>query len=217
MFFTFVHIVFWRTIRWMIYSRFLGSSDAYFSQAISTFSWKGKSILDNRLRPLANCQSWLLKELAIILMDKIDMIWLEGDYVKVCCQISCNGGKKVEEVLREDGLIWLQGKELGRMSAPQVAGAAAGAVTGAVPYWRAAGLSYVAYANACAAHLRKCLKEPFKTQSATREQVHYKFSNWEDGVPQPSSKSYVLACVSRAGLNFLISIDVSRSSAWNFR
>ncbi|CAM6087501.1 unnamed protein product [Calypogeia fissa] len=73
------------------------------------------------------------------------------------------------------------------MSAPQAAGAAAGAaaaVTGAAPYWRSAGLSYVAYANACAVHLRKCLKEPFKTQTANREKVHYKFAEWVDGVPQ---------------------------------
>ncbi|CAM6129158.1 unnamed protein product [Calypogeia fissa] len=72
------------------------------------------------------------------------------------------------------------------MSAPQAAAGVATAVTGAAPYWRSAGLSYVAYANACAVHLRKCLKEPFKTQTANREKVHYKFAEWVDGVPQKS-------------------------------
>eukprot|EP00850_Spirogloea_muscicola_P003053 SM000012S25315 [mRNA] locus=s12:198228:198635:- [translate_table: standard] len=51
-------------------------------------------------------------------------------------------------------------------------------------YWRAAGMTYLSYANACAAHLRACLKEPYKTQVATREAVHYKLSKWSDGQAQ---------------------------------
>lgn len=63
---------------------------------------------------------------------------------------------------------------------------------GAAPYWRAAGMTYVAYANQCAVMLRKCQKEPFKTQSATREQVQYKFTLWVDGVPQKAGASLAL-------------------------
>jgi F-type H+-transporting ATPase subunit epsilon len=57
-----------------------------------------------------------------------------------------------------------------------------------MPYWRAAGMTYVGYANACAVLVRKCMKEPFKSQTATRERVHFKLSQWLDGVAQPSSK-----------------------------
>ncbi|KAJ7522731.1 hypothetical protein O6H91_18G024400 [Diphasiastrum complanatum] len=57
---------------------------------------------------------------------------------------------------------------------------------GAAPFWRAAGMTYVSYANTCAALVRNCLKEPFKTQALTREQVHYKISKWSDGVPEKS-------------------------------
>ncbi|CAK9223906.1 unnamed protein product [Sphagnum troendelagicum] len=53
-----------------------------------------------------------------------------------------------------------------------------------MPYWRAAGMTYVGYANACAVLVRKCMKEPFKSQTATRERVHFKLSQWLDGVPQ---------------------------------
>ncbi|EFJ14592.1 hypothetical protein SELMODRAFT_29765, partial [Selaginella moellendorffii] len=54
----------------------------------------------------------------------------------------------------------------------------------ATAYWRVAGMTYMSYANACATHLRKCLKEPYKTQTAAREQVHYKITKWVDGVAQ---------------------------------
>jgi F-type H+-transporting ATPase subunit epsilon len=57
-----------------------------------------------------------------------------------------------------------------------------------MPYWRAAGMTYVGYANACAVLVRKCMKEPFKSQTATRERVHFKLSQWLDGVPQQPSK-----------------------------
>ncbi|KAH9564943.1 hypothetical protein CY35_04G050400 [Sphagnum magellanicum] len=53
-----------------------------------------------------------------------------------------------------------------------------------MPYWRAAGMTYVGYANACAVLVRKCMKEPFKSQTATREKVHFKLSQWLDGVAQ---------------------------------
>mgnify|MGYP000701068174 FL=1 len=51
------------------------------------------------------------------------------------------------------------------------------------PFWRAAGMTYVAYVNTCASLIRKCLKEPHKAQAAQREQVYYKVSMWEDGRP----------------------------------
>ncbi len=57
-----------------------------------------------------------------------------------------------------------------------------------MPYWRAAGMTYVGYANACAVLVRKCMKEPFKSQTATREKVHFKLSQWLDGVAQQASK-----------------------------
>ncbi|CAI5467324.1 unnamed protein product [Closterium sp. Yama58-4] len=50
-------------------------------------------------------------------------------------------------------------------------------------YWRAAGMTYLAYANQCAAHLRACLKEPLKSQAIAREQVYYKVVQWKEGVP----------------------------------
>ena len=48
-------------------------------------------------------------------------------------------------------------------------------------YWRAAGLTYLAYANKCASHVRACLKEPAKSAAIAREEVHYKVSKWVDG------------------------------------
>ncbi|BBM99124.1 F-type H+-transporting ATPase subunit epsilon [Marchantia polymorpha subsp. ruderalis] len=78
------------------------------------------------------------------------------------------------------------------MSAPQAAQAAGQVAQAAAPYWRNAGMSYVAYANACAQHLRNCLKEPHKTAAANREAVHYKFSVWENGVAgKPSIRSTI--------------------------
>ncbi|KAI5065590.1 hypothetical protein GOP47_0020285 [Adiantum capillus-veneris] len=54
------------------------------------------------------------------------------------------------------------------------------------PFWRAAGMTYVAYVNTCSSLVRKCLKEPHKSEAATREQVFYKVSMWEEGIPQKS-------------------------------
>ena len=53
-------------------------------------------------------------------------------------------------------------------------------------------MTYLSYANACAGHLRACLKEPFKTQIATREQVHYKIAKWSEGAPEKSVVREVL-------------------------
>ncbi|MCI20041.1 ATP synthase subunit epsilon mitochondrial-like, partial [Trifolium medium] len=43
------------------------------------------------------------------------------------------------------------------------------ASTGAVPFWRAAGMTYITYSNICANLVRNCLKEPHKTEALSRE------------------------------------------------
>ncbi|CDY54319.1 BnaC02g47420D [Brassica napus] len=43
------------------------------------------------------------------------------------------------------------------------------ASTAAVPFWRAAGMTYIRYSNICANIVRNCLKEPFKAESMSRE------------------------------------------------
>eukprot|EP01018_Ginkgo_biloba_P002931 Gb_12598 [translate_table: standard] len=55
------------------------------------------------------------------------------------------------------------------------------AATAAAPFWRAAGMTYVAYANVCASMVRNCLKEPYKSDAITRERVHYSVCKWVDG------------------------------------
>ncbi len=54
----------------------------------------------------------------------------------------------------------------------------------AAPYWRTAGMTYLSYANTCAAMVRNCLKEPFKTKVLQREHAYYKFQPYVDGAPQ---------------------------------
>ncbi|KAF5747727.1 hypothetical protein HS088_TW05G00454 [Tripterygium wilfordii] len=54
----------------------------------------------------------------------------------------------------------------------------------AVPFWRAAGMTYISYSNICANLLRNCLKEPFKSEALAREKVHFSVSKWVDGKPQ---------------------------------
>lgn len=62
------------------------------------------------------------------------------------------------------------------------------AVTAAVPFWRAAGMTYIGYSNVCAALVRSCLKEPFKTELSSREKVHFSLSKWTDEKQQKPSK-----------------------------
>ncbi|KAL5769164.1 hypothetical protein ACOSP7_015723 [Xanthoceras sorbifolium] len=60
----------------------------------------------------------------------------------------------------------------------------------AMTFWRAAGMTYVNYSNLCAKMVRNCLKEPYKTEAISREQVHYTISKWTDGKPEkPSIRS----------------------------
>ena len=54
----------------------------------------------------------------------------------------------------------------------------------AVPFWRAAGMTYITYSNICANLVRNCLKEPYKTEALSREKVHFSISKWTDGKPE---------------------------------
>jgi len=62
--------------------------------------------------------------------------------------------------------------------------AATTAVQAAAPYWRNAGMTYLSYANTCAALVRNCLKEPFKTKALQREHAYYKVQPYAEGAPQ---------------------------------
>ncbi|KAL6335781.1 hypothetical protein AAG906_039544 [Vitis piasezkii] len=63
----------------------------------------------------------------------------------------------------------------------------------AVPFWRAAGMTYISYSNICANLVRNCLKEPFKSEALTREKVHFSISKWDNGVPRspPSVQTHL--------------------------
>ncbi|CAL5427716.1 unnamed protein product [Camellia sinensis] len=54
----------------------------------------------------------------------------------------------------------------------------------AVPFWRAAGMTYITYSNICANMVRNCLKEPYKSEALAREKVHFSVAKWVDGKPQ---------------------------------
>ncbi|KAL7257861.1 hypothetical protein ACSBR1_004053 [Camellia fascicularis] len=54
----------------------------------------------------------------------------------------------------------------------------------AVPFWRAAGMTYITYTNICANMVRNCLKEPYKSEALAREKVHFSVAKWVDGKPQ---------------------------------
>jgi F-type H+-transporting ATPase subunit epsilon len=66
------------------------------------------------------------------------------------------------------------------------------ATTAAVPFWRAAGMTYIGYSNICAALVRNCLKEPFKSEAASREKVHFSVSKWADGKQEKPSECLIL-------------------------
>ncbi|CAK9880680.1 unnamed protein product [Sphagnum jensenii] len=57
------------------------------------------------------------------------------------------------------------------------------AAVAAAPYWRNAGMTYISYANTCAAMVRNCLKEPHKIKALNREQVYYKLQIYQEGEP----------------------------------
>ncbi|XP_020109976.1 ATP synthase subunit epsilon, mitochondrial-like [Ananas comosus] len=64
------------------------------------------------------------------------------------------------------------------------AAAATATSTAAVPFWRAAGMTYITYSNICASLVRSCLKEPFKSEATSREKVHFAISKWAEGKPE---------------------------------
>ncbi|KAI0502363.1 hypothetical protein KFK09_017311 [Dendrobium nobile] len=61
---------------------------------------------------------------------------------------------------------------------------AAGSSSAAVPFWRAAGMTYITYSNICASLVRSCLKEPYKSEAASREKVHFAVTKWVSGKPE---------------------------------
>ncbi|KAL5230314.1 hypothetical protein ABZP36_029090 [Zizania latifolia] len=65
------------------------------------------------------------------------------------------------------------------------------ATTAAVPFWRAAGMTYIGYSNVCAALVRRCLKEPYKSDAASREKVHFSITKWTDGKQEKPNDDHV--------------------------
>ncbi|MEW5319098.1 MAG: hypothetical protein WDW38_010268 [Sanguina aurantia] len=49
------------------------------------------------------------------------------------------------------------------------------------PFYRAAGMTYLRYANISADLLRNVLKEPLKAKAALRQTIHFKYSSYLDG------------------------------------
>ncbi|KAI8884514.1 hypothetical protein K501DRAFT_79656 [Backusella circina FSU 941] len=48
--------------------------------------------------------------------------------------------------------------------------------------WKAAGITYLQYANICARAVRNSLKDDVRTVALRREQNNVRFSKWENGV-----------------------------------
>eukprot|EP00882_Tetradesmus_deserticola_P007509 GHRQ01007908.1.p1 GENE.GHRQ01007908.1~~GHRQ01007908.1.p1 ORF type:complete len:144 (+),score=14.45 GHRQ01007908.1:97-528(+) len=49
------------------------------------------------------------------------------------------------------------------------------------PFYRAAGMTYLRYANICADLMRGVLKEPFKTKAMQRQAIYFRSAPWADG------------------------------------
>ena len=90
--------------------------------------------------------------------------------------------------------------------------AAAPAVQTGSAYWRAAGMTYIKFATLCAVVVRKCQKEPFKTQSLTREKVHYKYAPYADGVQQKSGEFLLLISTNISTLLALCALTLITSN-----
>ncbi|KAK2969959.1 hypothetical protein RJ640_008299 [Escallonia rubra] len=78
--------------------------------------------------------------------------------------------------------------------------------TAAVPFWRAAGMTYISYSNICANLVRNCLKEPHKSEAISREKVHFSLSKWVDGKPEKPSNYPLSLDISISCLSLLILI-----------
>ena len=72
----------------------------------------------------------------------------------------------------------------------------AAASSQASAYWRAAGMSYLKYANRCAELVRGAVKEPLREGMKAREATYYRASNWEAG---KQSEQVIVDNVSAAG------------------
>ncbi|KAI8337161.1 mitochondrial ATP synthase epsilon chain-domain-containing protein [Chlamydoabsidia padenii] len=48
--------------------------------------------------------------------------------------------------------------------------------------WKAAGISYVQYANICARAVRNALKDELRTPALARDNNGLKYAKWENGV-----------------------------------
>ncbi|XP_064991722.1 ATP synthase subunit epsilon, mitochondrial-like isoform X3 [Musa acuminata AAA Group] len=68
----------------------------------------------------------------------------------------------------------------------------ASAAAAAVPFWRAAGMTYITYSNICASLVRSCLKEPYKSETSGREKVHFNVTKWANGKPEKPGASFFL-------------------------
>jgi F-type H+-transporting ATPase subunit epsilon len=53
------------------------------------------------------------------------------------------------------------------------------------PFYRAAGMSYLRYANICADLMRAVLKEPFKAKAEQRSLISFRSALWHDGKQAP--------------------------------
>eukprot|EP00878_Enallax_costatus_P036194 GHUV01040561.1.p1 GENE.GHUV01040561.1~~GHUV01040561.1.p1 ORF type:complete len:135 (-),score=15.06 GHUV01040561.1:749-1153(-) len=62
------------------------------------------------------------------------------------------------------------------------------------PFYRAAGLSYLRYANICADIMRSVMKEPFKTKALQRQTISFRSAVWSDGKHGPSGASDPATC-----------------------
>ncbi|URD76714.1 ATP synthase subunit epsilon [Musa troglodytarum] len=73
------------------------------------------------------------------------------------------------------------------------------AAAAAVPFWRAAGMTYITYSNICASLVRSCLEEPYKSETSGRETVHFNVTKWANG--KPEKPVYVFAVSHSFGFN----------------
>lgn len=90
-------------------------------------------------------------------------------------------------------------------------------MTGAVPFWRSAGMTYITYSNLCASLVRGCLKEPLKSEAAAREKLHFSIAKWSEGKPASKPSKHLAICLScflLICLFFTVVIVVSRSGGF---
>jgi len=85
------------------------------------------------------------------------------------------------------------------------------------PFYRAAGLSYLRYANICADLMRSVMKEPFKSKALARQSIQFRSSVWADGKQGASGEACVMQhslCFFPVRQQWLASSSVSKSSPY---